>query len=183
MNQSSQSTSYSLSFPDAIALTQSVIQQIETNQLNETERTKAIADIVQTKAGARGFFVAYLTGDSDLADHPTPEIIKGLELSPEVVGDLLVKNVAMSAAMKLTHLRNLDQNAAAESEQVNRRTINLIQQLNMPEIEREIKELQSTIMKGEGLYQEFLTRWGYDEEQQAAIQTAISSIKGKNNQQ
>lgn len=176
MNQSSQSTSHSLSFPDAIALTQSLMQQIETNQLSEAESIKAIAEVVQSKAGARGFFVAYLTGDSTLADHPTPGIIKGLELSPEVVSDLLVKNVAMSAAMKLTHLRNEDQNAAAESEQVNRRTINLIQQLNMPEIEREIQELRSTIMKGEGLYQEFLAKWGYDEEQQAAIQTAISLI-------
>jgi hypothetical protein len=176
MNQSSQSTTKSLSFPEAIACTETLLQQMVKNQLSEAEIEKAIANIVKSQAGARGFFVAYLTGDTSLADLPTEGVIRGLQSSPEIVSDLVVKNVAMSAAMKLTHLRNQDRTAAAGSEQVNRRTINLIQQLNMVEIEREVQELQSTIIKGEGSYQEFITRWGYDREQQAAIQQAISLI-------
>ena len=82
----------------------------------------------------------------------------------------------MSAAMGLTHRRNKDETAAAGSERVNRRTINLIQQLEMAQIEGEVRDLQSTIIKGEGNYQQFLTRWGYDEEQQAEIQQALSAI-------
>ena len=165
-----------VSFPEAISYTQQLIAQMSQNQLSEAEITEAIAQLVQTQAGARGFFVAYLTGDSSLADDPTAGVIKALRSSPKIVSDLLVKNVAMSAAMKLTHLRNQDQAAAAGSQKVNTRTINLIQKLSMAEVDREARKLQSTIIEGEGSYQSFLTRWGYDREQQAKITEAISSI-------
>lgn len=164
------------SFPDAIARSQEIMQQINDNQLSEAEIETAIASIVATQAGARGFFVAYLTDDLPLADNPSEGVIKGLRLSPAIVSDLLVKNVAMSAAMRVTHLRNEDETAAAGSERVKHRTINLIEQLKLPQINSEIKDLQSTIMEGEGNYQEFLARWGYDEEQQSIISQAISAI-------
>lgn len=173
MEQSNQS----LSFPEAISTTQELIEKIEQNQLSNTETEKAISQLVQTQAGARGFFVAYLTGDNSLADNPSEGVIKGLQSSPKIVSDLLVKNVAMSAAMKLTHLRNEDKEAAYRSQMVNNRTIEIIQQLKMKEVEEEAQKLQSTIIKGEGSYQKFLTRWGYDEEQQVKIQEAISSIQ------
>ena len=166
----------SLSFPDAIASTQDLMEQMLENHLSESEIEKAIANLVSTQAGARGFFVAYLTSDLPLADNPTPGVIKALKSSPDVVSDLLVKNVAMSAAMKITHLRNNDETAASGSERVNRRTINSIQQLKMAEVEKEVRELQSTIIKGEGSYQKFLTRWGYDREQRAKIAETISEI-------
>ena len=90
------------------------------------------------------------------------------------ISDLLVKNVAMSAAMKLTHLRNNDETAAAGSQTVNSRSLKLIQLLEMSEIQQELRDLESTIVKGEGRYQEFLTKWGYDREQQKEIERAIS---------
>ena len=166
----------SFSFADAIASTQDLMQQIADKQLSEAEIEKAVANLVQTQTGARGFFVAYLTGDIPLADNPTEGVIKGLKSSPAMVSDLLVKNVAMSAAMGLTHRRNKDETAAAGSDRVNRRTINLIQKLEMAQIDREVRDLQSTIIKGEGNYQKFLTRWGYDEEQQAEIKQALAAI-------
>ena len=172
MNQPTQSTS----FPDAIAKTQALMQQMQELQLSETEIESAIANLVRSQAGARGFFVAYLTGELPLADNPTEGVINGLKSSSATVSDLLVKNVAMSAGMRLTHLRNKDEIAAAGSQQVNDRTINLIQRLQMAEIEAEIRELQSTIIKGEGSYQKFLTRWGYDEEQLEEIKKVISLI-------
>ena len=172
MNQPTQS----LSFPEAIAKTQALMQQMQESQLSESNIENAIANLVQTQAGARGFFVAYLTGELPLADNPTEGVIKGLKSAPATVSDLLVKNVAMSAGMKLTHLRNSDRTAAAGSQRVNSRTINLIQQLQTAEVEDEIKELQSTIIKGEGSYKKFLTKWGYDEEQLEEIKKAISSI-------
>jgi hypothetical protein len=176
MNQFSTSTAKSLSFSEAIAYTEKTIEQIIKNQLSEVEIEKAIANLVKNQAGARGFFVAYLTGETSLADRPTEGVIKGLQSSPKIVSDLLVKNVAMSAAMKLTHLRDRDPIAAEGSERVNRRAIAIIQKLNLAEIKQEVQELQSTIIKGEGSYQEFINKWGYDREQQAAIQQAISLI-------
>lgn len=164
------------SFPDAIARSQEIMQQMNDNQLSEAEIENAVASVVATQASARGFFVAYLTDDLPLADNPSEGVIKGLRSSPAIVSDLLVKNVAMSAAMRVTHLRNEDATAAAGSERVKHRSINLIEQLKLPQINSEIKDLQSTIMEGEGNYQEFLARWGYDEEQQSIISQALSAI-------
>ena len=79
----------------------------------------------------------------------------------------------MSAGMKLTHLRNQDPSAAASSGKVNERTIKLIQEIKSKQIEQELETLQSTIVKGEGNYQEFLTKWGYDQEQKEAINEAV----------
>ena len=166
----------SYSFPEAIAQSQKMMQQMSDNQLSEDQIAEVIASLVATQAGARGFFVAYLTDDLPLADNPTEGVIKGLRSSPAIVSDLLVKNVAMSAAMKLTHFRNEDETAAAGSERVKHRTINLIKQLKLTQVESEIKDLQSTIMEEAGNYQEFLARWGYDEEQRSTIYQAISSI-------
>lgn len=166
----------SYSFPEAIAESQKMMQQMSDDRLSEAEIAEVIASLVATQTGARGFFVAYLTDDLPLADNPTEGVIKGLRSSPAIVSDLLVKNVAMSAAMKLTHFRNEDETAAAGSQRVKERSINLIKQLQLTQVESEIKDLQSTIIEGEGHYQEFLARWGYDEEQRSTIYQAISSI-------
>ena len=168
--------SSTVSFPQAIAKTQELMLQMTDNRLSEAEIESAIADIVASKTGARGFFVAYLTGDLPLADNPSQGVIEGLRSSPEIVSDLLVKNLAMSAAMKLTHLQNSDETAALGSQRVNNRTIKLIQKLNLTKVKQEAKDLESTIVQGSGNYQEFLTRWGYDREQQAQIKKAISLI-------
>ena len=174
--------SQSFSFPEAIARSQEIMQQINDNQLSEAEIEAAIASIVSTQPGARGFFVAYLTDNLPLADNPSEGVIKGLRSSPAIVSDLLVKNVAMSAAMKVTHLRNEDETAAVGSERVKHRSINLIEQLKLPQINSEIKDLQSTIIEGEGNYREFLAKWGYDEEQQQIISQAISTIDASTNE-
>lgn len=173
MKQSSPNESESFSFPQAIAASKNLMQQMQNNDLSESEIESAIAKIVQSKAGARGFFVAYLTDDLPLADKPTSGVIKALKAAPEMVEDLLVKNLAMSAGMKLTHLRNQDPSAAESSARVNARTIKLIKEINSQQIQQELEALQSTIVKGEGNYQEFLTKWGYDQEQKEAIKEAV----------
>ena len=173
MKQSSTNESESFSFPQAIAASKTLMQQMQNNDLSESEIESEIAKIVQSKAGARGFFVAYLTDDLPLADNPTNGVIKGLKTTPEVVEDLLVKNLAMSAGMKLTHLRNQDPSAAESSARVNARTIKLIKEINSQQIQQELETLQSTIVKGEGNYQEFLTKWGYDQEQKEEIKEAV----------
>ena len=175
MEQSSTNKNESFSFPQAIAASKSLMEQMTNNDLSETEIESAIAKIVQSKAGARGFFVAYLTDDLPLADNPSTGVIKGLTTASEVVVDLLVKNLAMSAGMKLTHLRNQDPSAAASSARVNERTIKLIHKIDSKQIEQELETLQSTIVKGEGNYQEFLTKWGYDQEQKEAINEAVKT--------
>ncbi len=166
----------SISFSDAIAFTQSLMDKIIAGKLEEPEIEEQVTSLVKTSNGARGFFVAYLTSDLVLADNPSSGVIQGLQNSPDLISDLLVKNVAMSAAMAITHRRNEDETAAAGSDRVKERTINLIEQLKMKSVAQELNALKESITSEGGNYQQFLTRWGYDKEQKQVINQTISSL-------
>ena len=166
----------SLSFPQAIALTQSLMEQIEAGKLSEDEIERQVASILKDKNGGRGFFVSYLTSDMPLADKPSTGIINGLKSSTELVSELLIKNLAMSSAMIITHNRNNDIDNVEGSQKVHRRTKNLLEQLNCQENKEQLLKLQHTIKTGNGEYQSFLKRWNYDAEQQLAIEEAIVNL-------
>lgn len=164
-----------LSFPQAISKTQSLIDKINANQLNEVEIQQSASSILSSKNGGRGFFVSYLTSKLPLVDNPSVGIINALKASIETSCELLVKNLAMSSAMEITHRRNHDTNNAEASQKVFQRTNNLIQKVDSNLIQEELRKLHTAINGGGGEYQEFLERWGYDTEQRRAIQSAISN--------
>ena len=169
----------SISFPQAIATTQSLINQIATGQLQEEQIESQVAALVSSKPGARGFFVAYLTSGLPLADNPSVGVINALKSFPNLVGELLVKNVAMSTAMAVTHQRNNDAENARDSEIVARRSINLIKQLDLDLITKELRELKISLTTKEGSYREFLEKWGYDDEQKEMIGLAIERLSNE----
>ena len=170
------SSSNSLSFPQAIAQTQSLMAQINSHELDEAQIAQGVSSILNSKNGGRGFFVAYLTSDMSLADHPSQGLLNGLKSALEISSELLVKNLAMSSAMIISHRQNNDLESAAGSQKVCRRTGNLIKQLNTQLIEEKLQSLSNTIKNGHGEYQEFLERWSYDTEQKKAIQSAIDDL-------
>ena len=169
-------TAKPLSFPKAIADTNSLIAKIADNQLNDTEIESGVAFFVNTIEGARGFFVAYLTSELKVSDNPSLGIIKGLQSSPEIVSNLLVKNLAMCTAMGVFHSRQGDLTAASGSERVQRRTIDLIQKLNLDAITQKLQELAATIDNQSDIYQGFLESQKYDDEQKEAIKSVISMV-------
>ncbi|MCC3433131.1 MAG: hypothetical protein JGK08_25040, partial [Microcoleus sp. PH2017_04_SCI_O_A] len=59
--------SESITFEGAIELTQSLLPQIEGSRLSEAQIEQAVASLVKTKNGARGFFVTYLTDEGQVA--------------------------------------------------------------------------------------------------------------------
>ncbi|NES96764.1 MAG: hypothetical protein F6K32_16295 [Desertifilum sp. SIO1I2] len=163
-----------VSFENAIALTQSLLEQFCSRQLTPSQLTEAVTALVQTENGARGFFVTYLTRDrQELADIPNDAIVEALKTSPEIVAELLVKNLAMSAAMEISHQRRNDPQMVAGSQQVQRRSAELLQHLSSPEIQQKLQALLTNLETGSGSYQAFLERWGYDSEQKSAIRQAI----------
>ncbi len=166
----------SVSFPEAITLTQSLLQKMEAGELENIAIEKTISSLVATENGARGFFVTYLTDEGDLADKPTEAVIKALQSSPEIVSQLLVKNIAMSTAMAITHRRQDNETMAQSSQKVSRRSAELIKQLNLDGIPQKLEKLHHSAVSGEGEYQGFLERWGYDSEQKQAIATVIASL-------
>lgn len=167
-----------MTFEEAIAQTQVLMEQFKQEILSEAELETAIAQLVSTENGARGFFVTYLSDPQSPADQPTPAIVQGLQSSPEMVADLLVKNLAMSAAMAITHRRNGNEDMAQGSDRVRSRTAHLIQLLQSPQIAARARNLHESTVTGEGDYHGFLKRWGYDAEQRQVIQQAIEAVIG-----
>jgi hypothetical protein len=178
MSQSLLNIPPTVSFEQAIALTESLLSQIEAGSLTEADIAAIISALVQTINGARGFFVTYLTSTSALADSPSATVVAALRSSPEIVSELLVKNLAMSTAQAIFHRRQQKEDMAEGSEQVRQRTTKLIQLVDLPSVRDRAQQLLETAKTGEGIYKGFLERWNYDTEQRQAICQALEPIRG-----
>ncbi|MEW6495653.1 MAG: hypothetical protein AB1589_24515 [Cyanobacteriota bacterium] len=166
----------SVTFEEAIALTQSLMSQMETGELSPQESADAIAQLVNSENGARGFFVTYLTSEGTVADTPSPEVIQALQSSPDIVAGLLVKNLAMSAAQAVAHRRNGDEHNAQGSDRVRSRTSRLIERVELPQARENALALRESAVTGAGVYKTFLHTWGYDAEQRQIICQALDRI-------
>jgi hypothetical protein len=165
-----------IEFDEAIDLTQVFLTQLKKNELTSSQILDFVSALLQTANGARGFFVTYLTASDPLDDEIQPEIIAAIAAHPEIAADLLVKNIAMSTAQQLHHQRRNDPEMVTSSATVAARTTKIIQQLNLPQIQDLCRELVNTIHTGTGSYREFLTRWGYDDEQKGSIAQTVSDF-------
>jgi hypothetical protein len=170
-----------VTFEGAIALTQDWLDRLERGELSDRQFAAAVAPLVATIAGARGFFVAYLTGDGSAADRPSTDLVAGLAQSPDTVLELMIKNLAMSAAMEVTHDRAGDAAMAERSRQTNQRSARMLQRLAQsalgPQPVRDyLSQLHQAATEQAGPLAEFLDKWGYDPEQRAAIVRAIVRV-------
>jgi bifunctional DNase/RNase len=166
----------SITFEEAIALTQKLMAQIQQGQISDADLETTLSALVSSENGARGFFVTYLTDEGSVPDLPSDAVILALQSSPEIVAELLVKNLAMSAAMAITHRRNQNLEMAEGSDRVQRRTAYLIEQVQLPEVTEKAQKLHESATTGRGGYQAFLDRWGYDAEQRQTIQQKMEQI-------
>jgi len=157
----------SISFENAIQQTQDLLSQIEF--LDAKTITQKFTELVSTENGARGFFVTYLTSDLSHTEYPSLEVITALKTSPIFVNELLVKNLAMSTAMAIYHRSQGDEENAQGSEKVQGKTSQLIKQLLSPALGEKLQQLATSLNTGQGEYQAFLERWGYDNCQRQAI--------------
>jgi hypothetical protein len=171
-----------VTFEQAISLAQSLLSQAQAGELTEPEIAAVISELVKTENGARGFFVTYLTSETSIADNPSSEVVQALRTSPAVVSELLVKNLAMSAAQAVFHRRNQKEEMAQGSERVRKRTARLIELVELPLVYERSSKLLETAATGEGSYKAFLERWGYDIEQRQAISQALKQVISKRNE-
>ncbi|AMA10758.1 hypothetical protein [Picosynechococcus sp. PCC 73109] len=167
-----------LSFPEAIAFTQTWLEEVENKQLADAEILAQMQALLSHRDGVRGFFVSYLTGNSPLADQPPAIFLDGFTQTAEHIYEILVKNVAMSTAMAIAHRRNGDFNQQQGSERVKKRSLNLLKQLEQRNVifKNERLRLLQTLEAGSGDYQDFLQRWQYDPEQCDAIRRSLQLI-------
>ncbi|QIZ69636.1 hypothetical protein [Oxynema aestuarii] len=162
-----------VSFAEAIAVTEQLMEAIATGNIDQSEIETRVRDLVASRDGARGFFVAYLTDSRPQSDRPSPEICRALSSSEEIVGELLAKNISMSAAMVLTHQRQNHPEMAVDSAKVRDRSARLIRCLNSSVLRENCRQMLESARTGEGIYRSFLEKWGYDDEQRQAIVTAL----------
>ena len=160
-----------ITFENAIQQTQDLLSQIEFLDIDTI--TQKLTDLVSTENGARGFFVTYLTSDLPYTEHPSLEVITALKTSPILVNELLVKNLAMSTAMVIYHRKQGDEENARGSERVQEKTGQLIKQLLSQSLGEKLQQLATSLNTGQGEYQAFLERWGYDDCQRQAIAEII----------
>ncbi|MEB3882605.1 hypothetical protein [Lyngbya sp. CCY1209] len=165
-----------VTFEGAIAIAGSLLDGRETETLSENEFAAAVSELVKSQNGARGFFVTYLTDDRAIADNASVSTRKALESSPEIVSELLVKNIAMSTAMAIYHRRQQNEEMTASSDRVRSRCSRLIRALNLPALQPRLQQLLESAETGEGTYGDFLKRWGYDAEQRNAIAESVRTI-------
>ncbi|WP_019499613.1 hypothetical protein [Pseudanabaena sp. PCC 6802] len=161
----------SISFEEAIAYTHTLL--LRADELSDREFQRAIADLIDSANGARGFFVGYLTEDWEISDRQINAIIAAIESVPFPASELLVKNLSMSTAMAIAHRRAGNDSQAEGSDRVARRSTALIRSANLEEIERIAAQMQYSAQTSEGEYADFLQKWGYDAEQRAAIDMAL----------
>ena len=160
-----------ITFENAIQQTQDLLSKIQS--LDTDTITQKLTELVSTENGARGFFVTYLTSDLPYTEHPSLEVITALKTSPILVNELLVKNLAMSTAMVIYHRGQGDEENAQGSEKVQEKTGQLIKQLLSQSLGEKLQQLATSLNTGQGEYQAFLERWGYDDCQRQAIAEII----------
>jgi len=133
-----------------------------------------IAQLLETAAGARGFLVVFLSGDTPWTDQPMPALITLLAQAPDPVPELLVKNLVMSTAMVLTHQDRHDPVAAAGSQQVADRSAQLLAQL--PHCQSLMAQMYASLTTDIGPYQDFLARWNYSPAQKGAMAQVLANL-------
>lgn len=163
----------SISFEQAIAYTENLLNHEE---INDRELQAEISSLLVSQNGARGFFVSYLTGDWSIADYPTDGIVAALVAAPGAVAELLVKNLVMSTAMAIAHRRGGNESQAQDSERVRDRTAQLIKLANLEQVSQIATLVKTAAETGEGEYNGFLTKWGYDREQREAIANSLQNL-------
>jgi hypothetical protein len=174
-----------MTFDVAIAKSNHLIEQVGTGELSAEDALPELLTITQSMNGARGFFVAFLTGDSQLSENPPAQFYQAFKQNKEIVYDLLAKNVVMSSATAHTHLMNNDPAAAEKSMAVARKTLTIIKNLNDSVISDTMKlmseALEKQINDGDSAgdselpqYVPFLRRWRYSKEQLDHVRNVLA---------
>jgi len=124
------STNSSISFEQAVHESAQLLGEIESNLMADADVTDSVASLVETSSGARGFFVTYLTDEARTGDDHRDAVVAGLKRSPQIVHDLVAKNLVMSSAMALTHMRNGADELLIGSQRVSTRCMTLAPRLS-----------------------------------------------------
>ena len=161
-------------FKEAMEATMIWCKSWENDEISDEVISDRIGELIKTVEGARGFFVVSLSIDCPLMDRFPDALIFQLRSSRDIVIDLTVKNLAMSAAMVITHHKN-NNSQEIQSERIKIRCIELLKLLDSNAVKKRLDVLLEAT-KGNGTDLKFLDRWGYNDEQITAISESIYKV-------
>jgi hypothetical protein len=164
------------SFPQAMEIAAQWLGLWEAAELSDEVLADRVAALVSSRDGARGFFVVALAGDSPLLDRLPEPLVGQLRDAGEGVVDLTARNLAMATAMAVHHRRNGDGEQAGRSDRVRERSTELLRRLEPALVKQRLETLLLAARDGQGSDQEFLARWGYDDEQRRAIAGSVLAV-------
>ena len=163
-------------FQQAMEIAAVWIQQWDQEEISDEVIADRVGELVESRDGARGFFVISLAGDSALMDRLPEALVGKLRSCGEDVVDLTVRNLAMSAAMVVHHRQQSDELQAGGSERVNLRCTELLRQLEPNTVKVRLERLLEATAQNKGDDVSFLERWKYDKHQKEAITLAIHAV-------
>jgi hypothetical protein len=159
-----------------------LIDAVENNETSISEAKTQLEELLRTSNGARGFFVSFLTGHSKLSQNVPPEFLDEFKVHADLVYDLLIKNVVMSASTGYANLLAGEADTARKSLAVSEKTMAIIKGLRDPAMVKIIDLMIESIdillngaKDAESMYCQFLRRWGYDKAQLDFAKTTILS--------
>ncbi len=163
------------SFEEAINIAMLWCNAWESGELSDEVLADRVSELLISRDGLRGFFVVSLASDCPLMDRLPEALVIQLRSTGETVVDLIVRNLAMSSAMAITHKNNSDSAQQTGSERVTSRCIDLLRILEPNSVRNRLEQLLNGL-EGKGKDVIFLERWKYDSKQKAAIAESIQSV-------
>ena len=174
-----------MSFEDAVASAPELCAALQRD-----ESPDGLKPFVASSAGARGFFVSWLTADDWTradAEAPPQALMAALADSPQEVADVMVMNVIMSTATAVAHSRAGRTEEAEMSERTAARALVLVRALRptLAPLDAALSALQAALSdqsarpKGVDAEMEdawiiFLQRWMYDDAQLDRVCEALA---------
>ena len=161
--------------------------------LQAGEAPAGLAEFVASSAGARGFFVHYLTNEeytcADQEDVPAG-LSSSLESASPATIEIMLMNIVMSAGTSLLHKRAGRDDMVLSSERTCARASTLVRALapTLPALRASFGALRQAV-ESEFLvdagtqavevdeWVAFLARWSYDEEQMQRIAATLDELR------
>lgn len=175
----------SISFEESINLSNEILEKAESEGYENLDRVK---ELLVSTAGARGFFVALLTGDWSFGIEVPSPLIDICTQAGAVADELLTKNLVMSSCTRVHHTRTGNDDNAAGSQRVTERTSFIIENQKHPSkslsdelrlVKEALERARNDDPDSESKYGAFLLKWKYDKEQMVAAHQAVARVLDK----
>ena len=163
-----------VSFTQALNISAQWCKEWSEDLLSEEVLADRIAELLKTKNGLRGFF-AYSLSDSDcylLDKLPFPLVVKLIEGGKDVV-DIVIKNLIMSSAQIIVHIRENNLEYKLASENISERCKSILRLLDSKLVTKTINEIIKDL---DNLGNSFDNSIKYDLEQKNFIKKQIFDI-------